>query len=107
MDINTLRGLITLLLLVGFIGLCFWAYSGRRKAAFEEAERVDMRRKRQLGLARRWRCRPGKHRFLELRPAVVQPVGKLVERQERIHVLNRERIHAAIFAEYRIHQVGR
>jgi cytochrome c oxidase cbb3-type subunit 4 len=37
MDINTLRGLITLLLLIGFIGLCFWAYSGRRKAAFEEA----------------------------------------------------------------------
>jgi cytochrome c oxidase cbb3-type subunit 4 len=37
MDINTLRGLITLLLLIGFVGLCFWAYSGRRKAAFEEA----------------------------------------------------------------------
>ena len=37
MDINTLRGLITLLLLVAFVGLCFWAYSGRRKAAFEEA----------------------------------------------------------------------
>ena len=37
MDINTLRGLITLVLLVAFVGLCFWAYSGRRKQAFEEA----------------------------------------------------------------------
>mgnify|MGYP001556703818 CR=1 FL=1 len=37
MDINTLRGLSTLLLLVGFVGLVFWAYSGRRKQAFDDA----------------------------------------------------------------------
>lgn len=37
MDINTLRGLSTLLLLVAFIGLVIWAYSGKRKQAFEEA----------------------------------------------------------------------
>lgn len=37
MDINTLRGLSTLLLLVGFVGLVFWAYSGRRKKGFDEA----------------------------------------------------------------------
>ncbi len=37
MDINDLRGLSTLLLMVSFIGLCFWAYSSKRKKAFEEA----------------------------------------------------------------------
>lgn len=37
MDINTLRGLSTLLLLVGFVGLVFWVYSGRRKKGFDEA----------------------------------------------------------------------
>ena len=40
MDINTLRGLITLLLLLAFIGLCIWAYSGRRKSAFDEAAQL-------------------------------------------------------------------
>ena len=37
MDINTLRGLSTLFLLVVFIALVFWAYSGRRKKDFDEA----------------------------------------------------------------------
>ena len=37
MDINTLRGLSTLLLLVAFIGLVFWVYSGRRKQGYEDA----------------------------------------------------------------------
>ncbi|MEP5766595.1 MAG: cbb3-type cytochrome c oxidase subunit 3 [Halieaceae bacterium] len=37
MDINTLRGLSTLLLLIAFLGLVFWAYSSRRKKDFEEA----------------------------------------------------------------------
>ncbi len=37
MDINTLRGLSTLLLLVAFISLVFWAYSGKRKRDFDEA----------------------------------------------------------------------
>ncbi len=36
MDIGTVRGLITLLLLLAFIGLVFWAYSKRRKADFDE-----------------------------------------------------------------------
>jgi cytochrome c oxidase cbb3-type subunit 4 len=36
MDIGTVRGLITLLLLIAFIGLVFWAYSKRRKADFDE-----------------------------------------------------------------------
>jgi cytochrome c oxidase cbb3-type subunit 4 len=36
MDMGTIRGLITLLLLLAFIGLVFWAYSKRRKADFDE-----------------------------------------------------------------------
>ncbi|MCK2184790.1 cbb3-type cytochrome oxidase subunit 3 [Halomonas getboli] len=37
MDIGTLRGIITGLLLVGFIALVCWAYSKRRKPDFDEA----------------------------------------------------------------------
>lgn len=36
-DINIVRGVITLLLLLSFIGLCIWAYSRNRKTAFDEA----------------------------------------------------------------------
>lgn len=37
MDINDLRGLSTALLLFAFIGMCFWVYSRKRKASFDEA----------------------------------------------------------------------
>ena len=37
MDINDLRGLSTAFLMAAFIGLCFWAYSSKRKRAFDEA----------------------------------------------------------------------
>ncbi len=37
MDINDLRGLSTAFLMFAFIGLCIWAYSRKRKKAFEEA----------------------------------------------------------------------
>ncbi|HQQ63184.1 MAG TPA: cbb3-type cytochrome c oxidase subunit 3 [Pseudomonadales bacterium] len=37
MDINTLRGLLTLALLVCFTGICFWAYSKKQAAGFSEA----------------------------------------------------------------------
>ncbi len=37
MDIGTLRGLGTLLIMVAFIGLVIWAYSGKRKKSFDEA----------------------------------------------------------------------
>ena len=37
MDINDLRGLSTLFLMITFIGLCIWAYSSKRKKTFEEA----------------------------------------------------------------------
>jgi cytochrome c oxidase cbb3-type subunit 4 len=39
-DINTLRGLSTLLLLVAFMGLVFWAYSSKRKKGFDEAAQL-------------------------------------------------------------------
>ena len=37
MDINDLRGLSTAFLMMSFIGLCFWAYSSKRKKIFDEA----------------------------------------------------------------------
>lgn len=37
MDINVLRGLLTALMLFSFLGLVFWAYSGKRKSDFQEA----------------------------------------------------------------------
>ncbi len=37
MDINFLRALSTLFIFLAFIGICVWAYSGKRKSAFEEA----------------------------------------------------------------------
>jgi cytochrome c oxidase cbb3-type subunit 4 len=40
MDINDLRGLSTLFLMIAFIGLCFWAYSSKRKAPFDEAANI-------------------------------------------------------------------
>ena len=40
MDINTLRGLSTLLLLVAFVGLVVWVYSGRRKKQYEDAAQL-------------------------------------------------------------------
>jgi cytochrome c oxidase cbb3-type subunit 4 len=37
MDINDLRGISTALLLIAFIALCIWAFSGKRKQSFDEA----------------------------------------------------------------------
>jgi cytochrome c oxidase cbb3-type subunit 4 len=37
MDINTLRTVVTLASFVAFIGIVYWAYSGKRKADFTEA----------------------------------------------------------------------
>lgn len=37
MDINDLRGLSTLALLIAFLGVCVWAYSKKRKSSFDEA----------------------------------------------------------------------
>lgn len=37
MDINTMRGIATVLAFAAFIGVCLWAYSSRRKPRFDEA----------------------------------------------------------------------
>ena len=37
MDINTLRSLITVLSFAAFLGIVFWAWSAKRKPAFDEA----------------------------------------------------------------------
>lgn len=42
MDINTLRGILTAVLMVAFIGMVFWAYSRKRKADFDEAARLPL-----------------------------------------------------------------
>ena len=40
MDINTLRSAITVISFAIFIAIVLWAYSGRSKAAFDEAARL-------------------------------------------------------------------
>ncbi len=42
MDINDFRSIVTVMSFVVFIGIVFWAYSGRRKAAFDEAAQLVM-----------------------------------------------------------------
>lgn len=37
MDINTVRGLATVFAMAAFIGVCWWAYSSKRKSSFDEA----------------------------------------------------------------------
>lgn len=40
MDINTLRSLVTVASLVCFIGIVWWAWSGRNREAFEQAAQL-------------------------------------------------------------------
>ena len=40
MDINELRSLVTVLAFMTFVGIVAWAYSGRRRSAFDEAARL-------------------------------------------------------------------
>jgi cytochrome c oxidase cbb3-type subunit 4 len=42
MDINDLRTLFTLLVFAAFIGIVIWAYSAKRKQAFDEAARLPL-----------------------------------------------------------------
>ncbi len=37
MDINTFRGLTTILVMIVFIGIVLWAYSRKRKSKFDDA----------------------------------------------------------------------
>jgi len=42
MDAGLLRGIFTALMVVLFIGICFWAWSGRRKRMFDAAARQPL-----------------------------------------------------------------
>ncbi|NNJ65351.1 MAG: CcoQ/FixQ family Cbb3-type cytochrome c oxidase assembly chaperone, partial [Xanthomonadales bacterium] len=42
MDINLARGLILVLLILGFLGIWAWAWSRNRKATFEEASMLPL-----------------------------------------------------------------
>lgn len=42
MDINDLRAGVTVLTFVLFIGIVWWAYSDRRKTAYDEAARIPL-----------------------------------------------------------------
>jgi cytochrome c oxidase cbb3-type subunit 4 len=42
MDMGVVRGLITLVLLLAFLGLWTWAWSRKRKKDFEEAARLPL-----------------------------------------------------------------
>ena len=37
MDLNDMRSLVTVLAFLTFVGIVVWAWSGNRKAAFDEA----------------------------------------------------------------------
>ena len=37
MDINTLRGISTIFVMIAFLGVCWWAFSPKRKKGFEDA----------------------------------------------------------------------
>jgi len=43
MDIGTVRGLVTLFLMLAFVGMVAWAYSKRRKADFDEMAQLPFR----------------------------------------------------------------
>ncbi len=40
MDFSLIQSLWSIVVLVTFLGIVWWAYSGRRKAAFDEASRL-------------------------------------------------------------------
>ena len=42
MDINDLRSIITVLVVVMFAGIVVWAYSSKRKDSFDEAARLAL-----------------------------------------------------------------
>ena len=42
MDINDLRTIFTLLVFFAFISIVVWAYSSKRKQAFDEAARLPL-----------------------------------------------------------------
>ena len=42
MDLPTVRGLLTAILMLAFVGVVIWAWSSKRKAAFSEASMLPL-----------------------------------------------------------------
>ena len=42
LDIGLVRGILSVVVFAAFMGLVFWAYSGRKKKDFEEASRLPL-----------------------------------------------------------------
>lgn len=42
MDINIFRGIMTLIIMLLFIGLCIWVYSKKRKPMYEDAAHMAL-----------------------------------------------------------------
>lgn len=40
MDINDLRGLSTILVMIAFFGVCWWAFAPKRRKKFDEAAQL-------------------------------------------------------------------
>lgn len=40
MDINTWRGIATILVMLAFLGVCWWAFSPKRKQGFRDAAQL-------------------------------------------------------------------
>lgn len=52
MDINDIRSILTVVAFATFAGIVVWAWSGRRRAAFEEAANLPFTEEELPGAAR-------------------------------------------------------
>ena len=42
MDINTIRGVLTVILMIAFLGLVVWAWSSKRKETFDKLSQMPL-----------------------------------------------------------------
>lgn len=42
MDINTIRAVLTIILMIAFLGLVVWAWSSKRKEAFDKLSQMPL-----------------------------------------------------------------
>lgn len=40
MDVNDIRGIAIVLIMISFLGVCFWAFSAKNKKRFDEAKQL-------------------------------------------------------------------
>jgi cytochrome c oxidase cbb3-type subunit IV len=41
-DLNDARGFVLIAVFIGFVGICAWAWSSKRKKAFRDASRLPL-----------------------------------------------------------------